>query len=60
MDVRTECVPFAPRAEKWTAIDASTYDCDCDQDGYFSRDPIGYGSTREAAIRDLLEQLEVA
>lgn len=58
MNIRTECMPYAPPTMRWSAIDANTYDCDCDQDGYFSRDPIGYGPTREMAIQDLLDQLE--
>jgi hypothetical protein len=36
------------------------YDCDCDQDGYFSTHPTGWGKTEQEAINDLLEQLEDA
>jgi len=47
-------------AETYVAIDRSTYDCDCDQDGFFSTSPVGYGATKEAAIADLLDQMEDA
>ena len=53
VDIRTECNPYMPPAQKWSAID-------CDQDGFSGCDPVGLGSTREAAIQDLLKQLEVA
>ena len=43
---------------EWQAIDRSTYDCDCDQDGYFSLSPVGTGKTEEEAIQDLLDQIE--
>lgn len=60
MNIRTSCQPFpVPLSERWQAIDDDTYDCDCDQDGFFSRSPMGTGPTREAAIADLLEQLGV-
>ena len=42
---------------EFTAIDADTYDVDCDQDGYFSRSPVGYGKTEAEAIQDLMEQI---
>lgn len=42
---------------EWEAIDHDTYDCDCDQDGFFSRSPIGYGKTEQEAIDDLLDQI---
>lgn len=44
----------------WTAIDEDTYDCDCDQDGFFSTSPVGYGRTPLDAIVDLLDQMEDA
>lgn len=49
-------VPF--RDCDWSAVDADTYDVDCDENGYFSHCPIGRGSTEIAAIRDLLDQIE--
>lgn len=52
MDIRTTLQPN----NEWTAIDADTYDCDCDQDGFFSTSPVGYGKTEQEAIDDLLEQ----
>lgn len=58
MNITTECSPFAvPVGQKWSAIDADTYDADCDQDGFFSTSPVGHGATREAAIADLEQQL---
>jgi hypothetical protein len=42
----------------WSAIDDDTYDVDCDGDGYFSSCPVGRGATEQAAIADLLEQIE--
>jgi hypothetical protein len=43
--------PIAERSFDWSAIDADTYDgtADC---------PVGRGPTEEAAIADLMEQLE--
>lgn len=52
MDIRTTLQPN----NEWTAIDADTYDCDCDQDGFFSTSPVGDGRTEQEAIDDLLEQ----
>jgi hypothetical protein len=49
---------FAPKAESWSAYDENSYDADCDQDGFFSTSLVGYGPTAEAAIADLLEQME--
>jgi hypothetical protein len=42
---------------EFVAIDEDTYDCDCDQDGFFSVDPVGYGKTKADAIEDLMEQI---
>lgn len=39
------------------AIDRDTYDCDCDQDGYFSTDPVGTGKSALDAAADLIEQV---
>lgn len=39
-------------------IDRNTYDVDCDQGGYFSNSPSGYGLTPLEAIVDLLDQME--
>lgn len=47
-----------PENETYVAIDRSTYDCDCDQDGFFSLSPVGYGKTEAEAIADLKEQME--
>ena len=54
MDIRTDLQPDG----YWSAIDANTYDVDCDQDGFFSTSPVGYGRTEQAAIDDLIEQTE--
>lgn len=43
---------------EWEAIDASTYDADCDQDGFFTTSPIGRGKTPLDAIVDLLDMVE--
>jgi len=49
-----------PASETYVAIDRSTYDADCDQDGFFSTSPVGYGATEADAIADLLDQMEDA
>lgn len=49
--------PWAPRHCRYTAVDANTYDADCDEQGYFSRSPMGQGETYDAAVADLREQL---
>ena len=43
---------------EYMAIDDDTYDCDCDQDGYFSTSLVGYGKQPLDAIVDLLDQIE--
>lgn len=65
MDIRVELneglrYGRLPANETYVAIDRSTYDADCDQDGFFSTSPVGYGATEEAAIADLKEQMEAA
>lgn len=50
--------PGPSRQFDWSAIDDNTYDCDCDQDGFFSTSPIGYGATEQEAIDDLIAQIE--
>lgn len=59
MRIITEHVypPIPIRTMDWRAV-TDNYDADCDQDGYFSRDPVGYGPTEIEAIADLLEQSE--
>jgi hypothetical protein len=51
MDIRTAYnpKPIRHRNFDWEAVDYDTLDCDS---------PVGYGSTEESAIADLLEQLE--
>jgi len=48
--------PIPSRRFDWSAVDDDTYDVDCDENGYFSRCPIGYGSTEQEAIDDLMDQ----
>lgn len=50
--------PIPMRCFDWSAIDESTYDCDCDQDGFFSTCPIGWGATEAEAVADLKQQME--
>lgn len=51
--------PIPIRNLDWSAV-TDNYDCDCDQDGYFSTSPAGHGRTEQEAIQDLLDQLEEA
>lgn len=50
--------PIPDRSHDWCAVDYDRYDADCDQDGFFSLHPVGHGQTEDAAIADLIEQLE--
>lgn len=58
-DIKVDHNPFAARHCRYSAVDADTYDADCDQDGFHSSHPMGQGETYEAAVADLLEQLGV-
>lgn len=60
MKIRTTHVypPIPIREFDWSAVDEDTYDADCDQDGFFSKSPVGWGATEAEAIADLKEQLE--
>jgi len=51
--------PIPVRNMDWSAV-TDDYDCDCDQDGFFSSSPIGHGATEQEAIQDLIDQLEAA
>jgi len=57
--IRTSHVmpPISCRTMDWAAWDGDTYDADCDERGYFSTSPVGWGPTEEAAIADLIEQI---
>lgn len=44
---------------QFEAIDSDTYDCDCDQDGFYCISPVGRGKTKAEAIEDLIEQIEL-
>ncbi len=50
--------PIPIRSFDWQAWDDNTYDCDCDEDGFFSNCPLGHGATEQEAIDDLLQQIE--
>jgi hypothetical protein len=50
--------PIPVRSFDWSAV-TDDYDCDCDQDGFFSTNPIGHGATEQEAIEDLLEQMDI-
>jgi hypothetical protein len=50
--------PIPTRNHDWQAYDANTYDCDCDENGFFSTSPLGHGATEQEAIADLLQQIE--
>ena len=49
--------PIPLRCYDWSAS-TDNYDCDADQDGFFSNDPVGHGRTEAEAIADLLQQIE--
>lgn len=49
--------PIPVRDMDWSAV-TNDYDADCDQDGFHSSHPVGYGATEQVAIDDLLEKLE--
>lgn len=54
MDIQTTQDPTG----LWQSIDLNTYDCDCDQDGFYCTDVVGYGRTPLDAIVDFLDRLE--
>lgn len=58
-DIKVDHNPWAPRHMRYSAVDADSYAADVDDRGFYSRHPMGLGSTYEAAVVDLLEQLEV-
>lgn len=49
--------PIPQRNMDWTAV-SDNYDCDCDEDGFFSSDAMGFGATEQEAIEDLKELLD--
>jgi hypothetical protein len=51
--------PIPCRDFDWSAV-TDDYDCDCDENGYYSTHPQGHGATELEAINDLLEQIENA
>lgn len=50
------CPPIPVRTMDWSAV-TTDYDADCDQYGFHSSHPIGWGGTEQEAIDDLLEQI---
>lgn len=42
----------------WNAWEDGSYDCDCDQDGFFPTCKMGSGSTMMEAIVDLREKMD--
>jgi hypothetical protein len=55
MDIHAYVDCYAPKSERWYAVDRETYDGAEDSS---NRNRVGHGATREAAIADLLELLE--
>jgi hypothetical protein len=53
-EVEEDVSGFAPPECRWHAIDAETWDGAADSR---TRHEVGYGATRLAAIRDLLDKL---
>lgn len=53
------CPPIPVRDMDWSAV-TDDYDCDCDQDGFYSTHPVGTGATEDEAIQDLLYRIEDA
>lgn len=53
IDIRTELRPDG----WWEAIDLETYDCDCDENGFFPIAPVGSGVTEKNAVKDLIQQI---
>ena len=46
--------PIPDRRFDWSAT-YDDYEADCDQDGFFSTSPVGYGRTEAEAVIDLIE-----
>lgn len=46
--------PIPDRRFDWSAT-YDDYDADCDQDGFFSNSPVGYGRTEAEAVLDLID-----
>jgi hypothetical protein len=49
--------PGPSKSFDWSAV-TENYDADCDQDGFFSNDPIGHGATEDEAIADLKMEIK--
>lgn len=57
--VRTTNVfpPVPSRQYDWSAV-TDDYEAECDSEGWWSKHPVGFGPTEQAAIADLLEEIE--
>ena len=55
IEVEEDVSGFAPPECRWHAIDTETWDGAADSK---TRHQVGYGATRIAAIRDLLDKLD--
>jgi hypothetical protein len=53
-----ECPPIPIRSHDWSAWQDGAEGPEWDGEGYIGGDPVGFGSTEEAAIEDLLEKLK--
>ncbi len=47
------------RRERWSAIDSDTYDVDHNGVDFVSTSPMGWGESEDAAIKDLIEQIQL-
>lgn len=57
-DIKVDIQPWAPASRRYVAIDADSYQADCDEEGFRSTSLVGEGPTHDEAIADLLAQLE--
>ena len=53
LQAHEDCTGYAPRGERWYAIDADTYDGADDAGPQM----MGHGSTEKEAMMDLIEQM---
>jgi len=49
--------PIPVRCMDWSAV-TDNYEAESDSEGWWSTHPVGRGPTEQAAIADLLEQIE--
>ena len=53
------CVTHQPDGT-WAAVDLDNYEAESDGVGWWSKSPVGYGSTESEAIADLMNQINGA